>query len=246
MPVNNSGLVAFSMNRGRFSAECLEAHPDDFTLSVPCKGMEELVLAVGKRSGRRGGKFTHLAKDGARKLTIEEDGVPVRGSQPLATRGNPFASLGQSDSSGDEEQGQLPDISRTNFAAKGQSSDSKTEACVAVMGCVAWLRLTVVRRDCCDDEHYLFLVQVKAAAVHSDYWDGRVFAPTRSDVPPFLTFLGAQRFAYTVATTDRCPSRLTSDADESVGPGAPTAGLPEANLSKPSSEGAAPAKKKRP
>jgi flavin reductase (DIM6/NTAB) family NADH-FMN oxidoreductase RutF len=59
-PVNNEGTVMLSMNKRRYSAACLAAR-GDFVLSVPVGGMEALVLAVGKSSGRRGDKFAQLS-----------------------------------------------------------------------------------------------------------------------------------------------------------------------------------------
>ena len=60
MPMNNGGLLAFSINRARFSAVCLEQRPDDFVLCVPTSELQDLVLTVGKHCGRGYDKFEFL------------------------------------------------------------------------------------------------------------------------------------------------------------------------------------------
>ena len=43
-----------------------------------------------------------------------------------------------------------------------------------------------------------FMAEVIDAHVHSSYWDAtkKQFRPMRDDVPPYLTFFGAQTFGY--------------------------------------------------
>ena len=53
---NNEGRFMFSLNRHRHTASILR-EGCEFVLSVPTKGMEELVLSVGRCSGRWGSKF---------------------------------------------------------------------------------------------------------------------------------------------------------------------------------------------
>lgn len=53
---NNEGRFMFSLNRRRNTASVLTLG-SNFCLSVPVKGMEELVRHVGRASGRWGSKF---------------------------------------------------------------------------------------------------------------------------------------------------------------------------------------------
>jgi flavin reductase (DIM6/NTAB) family NADH-FMN oxidoreductase RutF len=72
------------------------------------------------------------------------------------------------------------------------------EELVAIRACVAHL---VCRVESIQEEagHLLVRAQLKQAWVRKDYWDGKTFVAQREDVPPYLTFLGSQRFGYVLA-----------------------------------------------
>ena len=50
-----------------------------------------------------------------------------------------------------------------------------------------------------DDDHWLVTAEIKRAFVRRQYWSGKVFVGQSIDVPPFLTFLGSQKFGYVTA-----------------------------------------------
>ena len=59
-PINNEGGFVCSMHKRRFTAECITANRR-FVLSVPVKGMENLVLAIGADTGKKTNKFQTIA-----------------------------------------------------------------------------------------------------------------------------------------------------------------------------------------
>lgn len=188
-PVNNDGLVALSMNKGRYSYECLRACPF-FVLSVPVSGMESLVLNVGKCSGRRGDKLTFLKDQGLSVFKLAARSENIAGAVDSHTKiKKSFASLASTDS----ESGGESDAPGEFRASVSQDSDSGD---VAVVGTVAWLQLTVESMQDIDGQHAMIIARVKNAAVRPDYWNGKNFA-SRVGGPPILTFLGSQAFGYT-------------------------------------------------
>jgi flavin reductase (DIM6/NTAB) family NADH-FMN oxidoreductase RutF len=172
--VNNSGTFAFSLHTRRFTAACLLACPE-FVLSVPCRGMEPLVLAVGQASGRRGDKFEQLASEG---LAIDVSAVA-------------FAEVDK------VEQDAVP-LSSSNSGGGPETPAKPAAALGPVRGTVAWLRATAVSIGVGDADHHLVVAQAHAAAVHPRYWNGKHFAPVPgTGAPPYLAFLGSQTLAYT-------------------------------------------------
>ena len=66
---------------------------------------------------------------------------------------------------------------------------------------------------------WLCTARIKRVFVRPDYWNGKVFIPQEKSVPPFLSFIGSQKFGYVHAAplpkvddTDG----LVVDADEEV------------------------------
>ena len=63
--------------------------------------------------------------------------------------------------------------------------------------------------------HWLVKAQIKEAWVRTEYWEpnGRL-VPSEETVPPYLTFLGSQRFAYVVSTP--CQTEIKKQEDKEV------------------------------
>lgn len=59
-PIDNGGCLLMSINARRYTSELLSAG-SLFVLNVPAGGMEPLVLAIGKCSGRDVDKFSTLS-----------------------------------------------------------------------------------------------------------------------------------------------------------------------------------------
>ena len=192
---NNNGSLAFSINKSRYTASVLmKQHSTDrparFTLCVPTKGMEKLVLSTGSVSGRFCSKFRqdhgkteidklqeemrewtneqHLSKRQKRKLEREQLSCGVPGL--VACR------IGTNEHATDD----------TMFAIRGT---------VAHLEC----SVTKVMAGVVDDHHLLVAAQVTKAFVQSTYWDEskNLFRPAEG-FPPYLTFFGSQTLGYVV------------------------------------------------
>jgi flavin reductase (DIM6/NTAB) family NADH-FMN oxidoreductase RutF len=182
-PINNDGDFIFSINKSRFTAQCLRLeeqfqrsqhpatpanellepspsiarmsqHADSFTLSIPVMGMESMVLSIGSCSGRDCNKFTSIPSLSSTSL---QNILPSSLHSKL----------------------QLP-----------------TESLVSVEGCVACIVASITSVAEADRFHWLVTASIRTAIVREDYWNGKQFAPKRHALPLFLTFLGTKRFGY--------------------------------------------------
>jgi len=59
-PSNNSGGILLSIKKSRHSAKKMSLVGNLFTLSIACRGYEDVVLRVGACSGRDGDKFSQI------------------------------------------------------------------------------------------------------------------------------------------------------------------------------------------
>ncbi|KAJ1446305.1 hypothetical protein M885DRAFT_547013 [Pelagophyceae sp. CCMP2097] len=168
--VNNDAEFVFSMNKRRHSAKAVCDDKRPFGLSVPVRGMEALVLAIGNCSGRRGCKFGAVPGLAAAEARVEGRKRPANGFAALA------------DSSSDDSDGDAP--------AEPAPPVFYVEGTVARLSCV------MVRELYYDDDHRVCVARIDSARVRGDYWrDSKLFAPIE-DAPPYLTFLGSQKFGY--------------------------------------------------
>lgn len=176
---NNNGQFMFSLSKRRHTASMLQEGAF-FSLSIPVRGMEELVRNVGSVSGRFGSKFPsdnikHEAslsrveapksKRQKKKLLRQGEGVPQLESVPIV----------------DNQHHQL-------FAIRGT---------VARMVC----QVNRILEGVIDAEHLLVLAVTHRALVRTDYWDQEkvLFRPMEVDTAPYLTFFGSQTFGYVVS-----------------------------------------------
>ncbi|GKY91775.1 hypothetical protein MPSEU_000149200 [Mayamaea pseudoterrestris] len=213
-PTNNHGRFVFSMNKHRHSASILydsfsafkqiqQQQPvTRFSLSVPVKKMEELVLAVGGVSGRWADKFpeqTHAAAASLDNLeatpvsfnsTDERIQTNSKGrKQTRRKRKLPRYPLG------------IPGLEAVAPGSNRPLSDDHSN--FAVRGTVAHLEcnlLHMLSDDAAiiDKDHYLVSAQVTKAFVRRSHWnaDKKLFQPQDDHAPPLLTFLGSQTFGY--------------------------------------------------
>ena len=233
---NNDGRFMFSIHKSRYSTSLLAPPIDDdtdrtrshaqkdttnnfqveieFTLSVPIKGMEQMVLDVGSISGRYGSKISkdkHTDKMNEEDTNIEKlsnrqrkrqrmqqltvDGVHGLVSVPF---GNVEAS---SQTSLFSIKGTIAHLKCKTYAVMGSSIREEKDA-----SSKEGMHINE-KRQCedknmhspiIDDDHLLIMAEVTDAYVHSSYWDDKkqLFRPTSSEVPPYLKFFGSQTFGY--------------------------------------------------
>jgi flavin reductase (DIM6/NTAB) family NADH-FMN oxidoreductase RutF len=183
---NNEGRFMFSLNRRRHTASIL-SEGCNFVLSIPVKGMEDLVKAVGGTSGRRGSKFAedHPPSENQEEATVQEVTSPplsqrqkkkLRLPRPISVAGLNAVTLGHQP---------IPMDRSEPFAVDGT---------VAHLQCKAY---SIMQDPVIDDDHYLVLAEVTHAFVKRSYWDnGKKLFRASATVPPHLTFFGSQTFGY--------------------------------------------------
>jgi len=248
-PTNNRGRFMFSINRNRYSASLLapivaqtasetniwNEHRENFitgvvfALSVPVKGMEELVLNVGSVSGRSGSKF-HAAHSRDCEETIQMGHIE---SSQLSNRQQKKRKKEEFSLHG------IPGLIPVTSCCSSSSSTShlkQSTSLFVIQGTVAHLHCRTYavvgtpsldsrskgRTDHCtmqqpaiDQNHLLIMAEVLEAAVHPSYWDEKklLFRPQNKskscsameteedEVPPYLTFFGSQTFGYVTSST---------------------------------------------
>jgi len=81
------------------------------------------------------------------------------------------------------------------------SNQISKEMLIALNDCICHLECFVISiQPNLDQAHNILLCEIKRAFVKSTYWNGKIFAPTTLDIPPYLTFFGSQQFGYTRLT----------------------------------------------
>eukprot|EP01047_Picozoa_sp_COSAG01_P020048 COSAG01_NODE_1133_length_11566_cov_25.815819_8_plen_432_part_00 len=203
-PLNNFGLLLLSVNAKRHSATKLRACAN-FVLNVPAANMQDTVLAIGKKSGRDGDKIASLAirlcRPGWHQL---EHSKPMEAAPP-----NPFAMLCVPQYVPYRPQclTLCPYVAREddNEEDSGADTDAETgatESSVSPTGPIA-IDTAVCHVTCSVESmeevegHWLVRAQMDNGYVRRRYWNGKQFC-ARGGAPPFLTFLGSQRFGYRV------------------------------------------------
>ena len=182
---NNEGSFMFSLNKHRHTASILK---DEFTLSVPVEGMEDLVLNTGGVSGKWGiSKFqndNHL--DDTSGTASDAIIIAATASSQNKKRKGPRFPAG------------IPHLERVSL---GQDTEEPNGWPFAVKGTVAHLLCRVKhvaeRVDWIDDNHYVVFAKITRAYVRSSYWNAskKLFQPAPGSRPS-LTFFGAQTFGY--------------------------------------------------
>ncbi|KAL9181959.1 hypothetical protein ACHAXT_012302 [Thalassiosira profunda] len=237
-PTNNRGRFMFSLHKGRYTASLLAPYEADegkgtkrwragieFALSVPVKGMEQLVLDVGSVSGKFGSKFPPVQGVGgtSRETDDAAETAQMSNRQRKKMRRERLAREGVRGLVPVHLGSSLPlqaDIqtSPSLFAIEGTVAHMKCRT-YAVSGTLpasdepkiqvnedSNMKSSEGREDdfcnesppIIDEEHLLVMAEVIDAYVQESYWDGEklLFRPLSRDVPPFLTFFGSQTFGH--------------------------------------------------
>ena len=219
---NNTGRFLMSINKRRYTAKILttfakgcngsgngssaSASDDDlalygadFVLCVPVKGMEDLVLNVGKASGRwKSSKFPLDHRETIRPPSggdDDDDDNPRDKKKKIFQRG-------------------IDGLLAVRLGCSGEAPPDKDDHLFAIQGTVAHLHCRIYRivdgmdGNAIDDDHHLILAEVVDAFVRKDYWNAekRLFQPIRRKVanddgrspPPYMKFFGSQTFGYVI------------------------------------------------
>lgn len=209
-PVNNHGTCVFSLNRSRSSASRV-LQSQQFTLSVPTREQQQLVLDVGSVSGSHGiSKFPqdhgvqHANEGGT--LAPSPSTNPSSSNQPRTAsphRKRPKARLPKFPLG-------IPGLRAVQLGTTDDATtDNGSNAPFAIGGTVAHLQCRLITTTMTtpppmvvvdDAQHLLLTAQVEKAWVRIDYWDTRrnLFRPQNYATSPYLTFFGSQTFGYVV------------------------------------------------
>ena len=207
------------MNKSRFSAEAL-LNTKKFTLSVANETHKEILVRIGKVSGRVVPKFNRISElrlgdgwHGDEHST--SDAKTAQGGRPTSGEGcsvkeerNSFAALNLESS--DEEEG------GTKNGDDGGEESCAYPACIE--GSIAHLYCRVLHvHDGADAGHHLVVAQVAHCRVSKQYFDGKVFAPRVFEgepaPPPYLTFLGSQTFGCVTPDPTKVDLKKIRDGD---------------------------------
>ncbi len=235
---NNNGRFLFSIHKTRYTTQLLTRRRTldesdessksnyevgaEFSLSVPVKGMEEIVKDVGSISGRYCSKFQSVATTSLRKESFPWAEPQKDICDNLSNRQRKKRKMDYIKNNG------INDLIPVPLGSNDEASLEESDL-FAIKGTVAHLRCRVYSllgpelsdnldatnekesganastQPTIDDDHLLIMAEVIDAYVHSSYWDSNksLFRPTMTKegeqtVPPYLTFFGSQTFGYVV------------------------------------------------
>ena len=179
-PVNNFGRFVFSMNKKRYSCGLLQ-QGKKFTLNVPIKGMEKLVLGIGGCSGRDCNKIETLA------ISICKPGwihFPSTNTDVLS----------QNEHSKDGESHQYSSTTKQktkkNCKSKSLPPDQEDSPLYwSIHDCCAHLVCQIISIADADDGHFLFTAEIFKGFVKKSYWNGKNFLPASSNTAPYLVYI---------------------------------------------------------
>jgi flavin reductase (DIM6/NTAB) family NADH-FMN oxidoreductase RutF len=184
---NNDGRFVFAISCRRFTADILKRY---FTLSVPVRGMEDLVLNVGAVSGKVVNKFPPPPPSSldSPSTTLEQPPDSAKVDLSSLSRRKKRKLLA--------ERG-VPGLYREPFLFF-TSTTGNVESLFAIRGTVAQMACEIVETLHTDDEHIVYQARVVAARVDANYWDTDklLFRPMTTSTAPYLTFFGSQTFGY--------------------------------------------------
>lgn len=190
---NNQGKFMMSINKNRHTAQILTLKESnvEFVLCVPVAGMETLVKNVGSVSGKWGkSKFWNdepmIQDDDTSKC---DKSKPPSNNKKRRRFQNGIEGLHTVQTGSSTEE---PKSESELFAVKGT---------VAHLECCTYRIVDGKDGSAIDEDHHLILCEVRAAFVHSQYWDDnkKRFQPKSRGVPPYMTFFGSQAFGYVVS-----------------------------------------------
>jgi len=175
-PSDNAGSLIFSLCAGRYSARAIADHLSEFVLSIPVAGMEQTVLRCGQGTGNPATSPPAVATPHCTNKLAS----PLITPYSLPPTPNPLP---------------LTTVHHAHFTLPG---------CVAVLIVQPTALLSSPPPNSNPyKSHYTISATVRRAWVRTEYWDGKVLAPTTPTLPGVLSFLGSQRFGEVVPCKPR-------------------------------------------
>jgi len=207
---NNEGRFMFSIHKSRYSALILTSSPTDdnresnncnhtnnfqfqvgieFTLSVPIKGMEQMVLDVGSISGRYGSKFPKDKHNDNNNIKMNEEDTKIeklsnrqrkkQKMQQLTIDGVhglvpvPFGNVNEAQSSLFAIKGTVAHLKCKTYAVMGSSIREEDNESSRHGNEKRQSDDKNMHSPIIDDDHLLIMAEVTDGYVHPSYWDDK-------------------------------------------------------------------------
>jgi hypothetical protein len=200
----------------QFSQDCTKTMTT-FVLSVPIRGMEDLVCQVGCQSGRWGCKLNPSGRRSSNddSTTIWMGSNDRTSTSPTSTY-VPYRKRPKNNNRRKQEP--IPNLIAVPLGGGIENSKMNhsppSHEDFAIHGTVAHIQCRILSiqtadsmindqstmSETVDNDHMLVFGQIIKAYVHEEYWDTtkNLFRPRNDTVPPYLTFFGSQTFGYVV------------------------------------------------
>ena len=222
-PVNNYGGFAFAIHKTRFSSVNL-LEGKKFTLSVPTAQSRDVVISVGRVSGKVVQKFDGSIPNlqaGTFGLLGMANAKNNQNEVNKKKNGNGYDALIDSDdeADGDNDEAVTTKSRETDCDKVDSSSYVHPSYPAPIDGTVAHMHCMMLSvTDAADAGTYLVVAKIMAAAVHPEYWSskGKCFVtagPTTTPTPalaPTVTLNGDNALTgdAAIVTIDPTPSVL--------------------------------------
>jgi flavin reductase (DIM6/NTAB) family NADH-FMN oxidoreductase RutF len=202
-PANNHGGIVFIIHKNRTTAANI-LEKKEFMLSIPHALQRSMILACGKLSGYKVNKFDGRVPGLKKKSNSSQDAAAAGGGVRKDSQFNMFSVFGQDESedSGEDEGGGSCETNEIAAAALPPVADEGDTLC-PIADTVAHMKCHILQHhEAADPGHWMMSAQIVEAHVHPHYWDGKCFGRTTPNLPPLLSFIGSQKFAFIVEEKD--------------------------------------------
>lgn len=206
-PANNYGGVVFVIHKSRATTLNI-LNTKEFILSIPNSEQRDMILACGKLSGHKVNKFSGIVPELKKKIQEPSN-------EAEKSNFNLFSVFNDDDDDEEEEDEEVREKGENkevnDVRNKEKTSDNLASVNVAnhdilcpIANTVAYMKCNVLNHhEGADPGHWIIISQIIEAHVHPKYWDGKCFGQTSPTIPPILSFIGSQRFAFIVEENAR-------------------------------------------
>lgn len=205
-PINNHGVFMMAINKQRHSLSLILARRS-FCLSPALRGMESMLLAIGRCHGHLRDKFAEIEGLIAEPI----DGQPAKsGAKP---KGNSFALLAPEDSDAEAQ-----DDGAAASAPVAPLGEFGVSGAAAHLECKVLATADSVEGDANDEEpepphHCIITARIVRAYASPSHWNGKQFGANSPEAPPCLSFLGSETFADVILPAANADAAVAADTE---------------------------------
>lgn len=193
-PVNNVGLFVMSMNNNRYTRMILRKQKK-FTLNIPTKMEEQLVLEIGGCSGKDDDKIMHLKINVCKPGFFNYDDEKKQMFEKKIEISNKIENEKKNETNSlksEEIASTFKNVSETTKRKerkeqKKKENPTSTSDLWSIANCCSHIECEIISESDLDGHHTLFTCQMHRAYVLPNYWNGKNFVVQHSEKdPPFL------------------------------------------------------------